>query len=121
VSGVLRQDRGNVIAFGRDVSRKRPSERARLGIGRTFQITRLFSNLSALENVMIALHYGSPAPATKERALEILEEVGLSHMANEKASSLSLAQRKRLELARALALDPRILLLDETFSRPSFS
>ncbi len=116
VGGVIRQDGGRVLAFGNDISSRRPSERARLGIGRTFQITRLFSNLTALENVMIALHYGSSLPATREKALEILEEVGLSHKAKDRASSLSLAQRKRLELARTLALQPRILLLDEVFA-----
>lgn len=115
ISGIIRQDRGRVVAFGVDITTMGPDRRARLGIGRTFQITRLFSNLTVLENVMVALCYGSRMPAQRDLALEILEEVGLSHMAKEKASSLSLAQRKRLELARALALQPRILLLDEVF------
>ena len=116
ITGVVRQDRGSVIFRGKDVSRSRPSERAKLGMGRTFQITRLFTNLSVLENVMIPLHYGSPLPASRKTAEEIIDRVGLSHLIESKAGALSLAQRKRLELARALALDPKLLILDEVFA-----
>ncbi len=116
ISGVLRQDRGRVIFEGRDVSALPPHRRARLGIGRTFQITRLFRELTVVENVLVALRYGSPLPARRHTAEEIVDMVGLSHLREERASALSLAQRKRLELARALALQPRLLLLDEIFA-----
>lgn len=116
ISGVLKASGGRILFEGKDITALRPSKRAKLGIGRTFQITRLFSNLTVLENVLIPLHYGSPEEPSEERAKEIIEAVGLSHKIKEKAGSLSLAQRKRLELARALALKPKILLLDEIFA-----
>ncbi len=116
INGVIRQDKGSILLMGKDISSLRPSGRAKLGMGRTFQITRLFSNLTVLENVLIPLHYGSPLPATEETAIEIIEAVGLSHKIRDRASSLSLAQRKRLELARAIALKPKVLLLDEVFA-----
>jgi len=116
ICGVLKQDRGRVIFNGREVSSLKPNRRAKLGIGRTFQITRLFSNLTVLENVLIPLYYGSPLPPKRSIAEEIVETVGLSTLIDQRAGSLSLAQRKRLELARALALKPKILLLDEVFA-----
>lgn len=116
ICGVLKQDKGRIIFDGEEVSDLKPSQRARLGMGRTFQITRLFSNLTVLENVLIPLYYGSPLPPKKSIAEEIVDMVGLSNLINQKAGSLSLAQRKRLELARALALKPRVLLLDEVFA-----
>ncbi len=116
ISGVLKASGGRILFEGKDITTLRPNKRAKLGIGRTFQITRLFSNLTVLENVLIPLHYGSPEKPSEERAKEIIEAVGLSHKIKEKAGSLSLAQRKRLELARALALKPKILLLDEIFA-----
>ena len=116
LSGVIRPDSGVVVFGGRDITHWRPHRRAKLGIGRTYQITRLFANLTAIENVMIPLHYGSRQEASQERIEEILQMVGLSHKKENYASDLSLAQRKRLELARALALNPKLLLLDEVFA-----
>ncbi len=115
LSGIVKQDKGSVIFMGKPVDRLRPYARARMGIGRTFQITRLFTNLSVLENVLIPLHYGG-GDADPGRAEELLSMVGLLEMKDRKAGSLSLAQRKRLELARALSVNPRLLLLDEVFA-----
>ncbi|EDP75124.1 ABC transporter ATP-binding protein [Hydrogenivirga sp. 128-5-R1-1] len=116
ISGILREDRGEVLFQGKKVSSLRPSSRARMGMSRTFQITRLFGNLTVLENVLIPLHYGSPLKADRNLAEELIDAVGLSHKTHDMADSLSLAQRKRLELARALALKPKLLLLDEVFA-----
>jgi branched-chain amino acid transport system ATP-binding protein len=116
ISGVLKQDRGRVLLGGTPLDGLPPHRRARLGVGRTFQITRLFGNLSVLENVLVPIRFGSPLQATERIAEEILDLVGLLELREKPASSLSLAQRKRLELARALALRPRLLLLDEVFA-----
>ena len=116
ISGTVREDEGEIFLDGRKINNLKPHQRAWLGLGRTFQITRLFSNLRVLENVLIALHYGGRKRADRRQALEILEMVGLDHKADDFAGSLSLAQRKRLELARALALKPKVLLLDEVFA-----
>jgi branched-chain amino acid transport system ATP-binding protein len=115
LSGVVKQDGGTVVFGGRVIDRLSPHARARIGMGRTFQITRLFTNLTVLENVLIPMHYGGGGGDPK-RAEEILKRVGLARMKDMKAGSLSLAQRKRLELARALSLRPRLLLLDEVFA-----
>ena len=115
LSGIVRQDSGTVLFMGRPIDGLRPHLRAKMGIGRTFQITRIFSNLTVLENVMIPLHYGGPG-SDRYRAEEILSMVGLIEMKDRRAGGLSLAQRKRLELARALALQPKVLLLDEVFA-----
>ncbi len=116
ISGIVAPDKGDILLEGKSLVRIPLYKRARIGIGRTFQITRLFENMSVLENVMIPLYYGSPLKAEKEVACAILESVGLFNKKEELAGSLSLAQRKRLELARALALSPKILLLDEIFA-----
>ena len=116
ISGVIREDRGDILLRGERINNLKPHRRAKAGLGRTFQITRLFSSLSVLENVMIPLHYGGREKASRERAMELISAVGLQHKAEEKAGGLSLAQRKRLELARALALSPEVLLLDEVFA-----
>ncbi len=116
LSGVIKPDGGVVVFKGKDITGWRAYRRAKLGIGRTYQITRLFTNLTAFENVMIPLHYGAGEKTSVRRIEEILETVGLSHKIHSYASDLSLAQRKRLELARALALRPELLLLDEVFA-----
>jgi branched-chain amino acid transport system ATP-binding protein len=124
LSGFTVPDSGRVIFDGRDITGESPRRLARAGIGRTFQIVKPFRALTAAENVMVALgqrHYGRLAVlarswhgrATRRRALELLEQVGLSAEADRKAGRLSLGMLRRLEVARALALEPRLMLLDE--------
>ncbi len=115
LTGIVRQDSGSVVFMGRRIDRLKPHQRARMGMGRTFQITRLFSNLTVLENVMIPMHYGGGG-ADEKKAEEILRMVGLLELKDRKAGNLSLAQRKRLELARAISVEPKVLLLDEVFA-----
>ena len=114
VSGYLRPSRGSVSFFGRDVTGLPPYTLARLGISRTFQVVRPFPRLTVLENVMVGafLHDRDPR-AAEARALEVLSLLGMDKYIASPASSLTLAARKRLEIAKALALRPRVLLLDE--------
>jgi len=114
ISGYYKPDRGKIYFKGRDITGKPPYEVAKMGIGRTFQIVKPLSGLTVLENVMTSalLKYRGIAEAA-EKALEVLEFVGLYHKRFAKAGSLNIAEKKRLELARALALDPSLLLLDE--------
>jgi branched-chain amino acid transport system ATP-binding protein len=114
VSGYLRPSRGTVSFFGRDVTGLPPYTLARLGISRTFQVVRPFPRLTVLENVMVGAFLHNPDPrAAETRALEVLSLLGMERYIASSASSLTLAARKRLEIAKALALRPRVLLLDE--------
>jgi branched-chain amino acid transport system ATP-binding protein len=114
VTGSLEPDGGEIQFTGLDLTRLAPDAINRLGVARTFQIVRPFFTLTALENVMIAIlpRVGRVADARKE-AERYLAFVGLSHRADVLADGLSTGERKRLELARALATRPRLLLLDE--------
>jgi ABC-type branched-subunit amino acid transport system ATPase component len=117
VTGFEQPDSGNVILEGRKITGARPSAVCRSGIARTFQIVRPFLHLTALQNIAVARAYGrEPAPSKKQaeaEALTLLELIGLSHLRDAPARSLTLVSRKRLELGRALASRPRLLLLDE--------
>jgi branched-chain amino acid transport system ATP-binding protein len=117
ITGTYRPDRGAFLFNGRDISGLAPHMRCKLGIARTFQLVRPFANLNVLDNVAIGSVYGR-VPAASRRsaegaARETLELLGLLDRANLPARSLTLVDRKRLELARALATHPRLLLLDE--------
>lgn len=136
VTGLLSPSSGQLLYQGKEITKLRPHQIAAKGIARTFQNIRLFGNLSALENVIIARHIHTnsslltgvlglpPAPIeelkTKQRALELLDLVGLNdnslslhQRAEEKARNFSYGEQRRLEIARALALEPQVLLLDE--------
>jgi branched-chain amino acid transport system ATP-binding protein len=118
VAGDLRPRHGRVRLLGRDVTRTAANGRCRLGVGRTAQIPRPFLGLTVFENVLIGATFGDRRSGRvrhrRERAtVDALEQAGLLGKANVAAGALTLLERKRLELARALATDPSVLLLDE--------
>jgi branched-chain amino acid transport system ATP-binding protein len=117
MTGFYRPDQGKVIFRGENITGLRPYQICKKGIARTFQLTKPFANLSVLENVKIgAYNRVSSDKEAQEEALAVLELVGLYERRNEIASCLSVGHRKNLELARALATKPQVLLLDEVMS-----
>jgi len=114
ITGFQRPDAGRVTFDGHDITALRPDRISHLGIARTFQKLRPFAGMTAIENVMIgAFHDTSDVGTARVAAQRALEAVGLGDRAHAHARGLSTGQRKRLELARALATRPRLLLLDE--------
>ncbi len=117
ITGALPPSSGDVRFEGASISGLRPDQTARLGIGRTFQIVRPFPGLTALDNVAVAaLSKERTRRAARMRAQEILELTRLARFADVEARNLTLARRKRLEVARAVALRPRLILLDEVMA-----
>jgi branched-chain amino acid transport system ATP-binding protein len=116
VSGALSPDSGEVVLHGERTNGLAPHQLCRRGLARTFQLVRPFLALTVLENVLVGLGYGreklTGAPA-REKAAELLNSVGLEGRSDRLANTLTVMDRKRLELARALATSPRLLLLDE--------
>ena len=129
ITGIYKPDAGKIIFDGTDITGTAPHRVAQLGIGRTFQNIRLFANLSVIDNVIIASNldatYNMPEAIfhskkyrerekfLQEKAMGLLEVVGLQNKVNERASSLPYGHQRKLEIARAMALNPKLLLLDE--------
>jgi branched-chain amino acid transport system ATP-binding protein len=115
LTGALKADTGSIVLDGRDITRLSASKRCRAGIGRTYQIPRPFTKMTVLENLMVPAVHGGGLPERKAKKIsdEILEQISLTSVRNKFAGSLSLLGRKRLELGRALASQPKIILIDE--------
>ena len=129
ITGIYKPNAGKIIFDGTDITGTAPHRVAQLGIGRTFQNIRLFANLSVIDNVIIASNldasYNMPQAIfhskkykerekfLRETAMSLLEVVGLQDKIHERANSLPYGHQRKLEIARAMALDPKLLLLDE--------
>lgn len=119
ISGFYPPDEGAVMFEGRDITGYPSHAVARLGIARTFQIVRPFTGMTVVENMRVGILYGCgerSVAAADRRARELVEFVGLEQRAATLARNLTLAEKKRLEIARALSIQPRLLLLDEVFA-----
>ena len=129
ITGIYQADAGQILFEGKDITKIRPHEAAAIGIARTFQNIRLFGNLSVKMNVIIACNirggytmveallrlprYRKVSKETEERAMRFLDSVGLTDKADDIASSLPYGHQRKLEIARAMATNPKLLLLDE--------
>jgi len=120
ISGLFAPDHGRIVFDGKDITGAKPHERAHSGIGRTFQLMQPFHDMSVLENVMVGELFGHVVPKTLEAARRDAESVcaltGIDHLADRDVTGLGVADLKRLEVARALATHPRLLLLDEVMA-----
>ncbi len=127
LTGLYLPTRGQVRFRGRDISKLPPSRRVGLGLARTFQLASVITSLTALQNVLLStcrphqrridrFYLGSPADEAVERALEAVRKVGLEDRADRPVAELSYGDRRKIEIAMALALNPSVLLLDEPFA-----
>ncbi len=125
ISGALLNDAGTIAFEGRDITRLPPHQRTRLGVARTFQIPKPFRSMSVLDNLRVPLEYAAWSRADHRRitdeAMEMLNLIGLQHRAQASSASLTLVDMRKLELVRALAAKPRLLVSDEAMAGLSAS
>lgn len=121
ITGLIKPDGGKVIFDGHDITAKKPNQITRAGVSRTFQISRDLGEMTVLENLVVQsptrgfldLFQGSILDHEYERAMELLDFVGITHLAHEKAKKLSYGQKKLMEFAAVLMTEPRLVMLDE--------
>jgi branched-chain amino acid transport system ATP-binding protein len=114
ISGMLRNESGSIVFDGEEISRLPAYVRTRRGVARTFQVPRPFTSMSVIENLLVPLHY--VAHGQQSEALEILGRIGLADKANTPTNQLSQVELRKLELARAVAARPRLLISDEAMA-----
>lgn len=119
IGGIYTPEAGRIFFNGREITRMKPHKVARLGIGRTFQVTRAFRRMTVMENLLVpgmALDARRGAGAWRERAREVLGFLAMSHLRDDFARSLSGGQQKLLELGQVMMTDPDLIMLDEPFA-----
>ncbi len=113
IAGTVRPDSGHVFFQGKDISNVGAAQRCKLGISRSFQVPHPFNGMTVFENILVGAAFGRAAADPESHAIKVMELTGLNGRANQLAGSITLLERKRLEMARALATEPEVLLLDE--------